>query len=143
MYIGLPNLRPPDIAYRKNVRFGTRLGDWGNGGGGAALDRRTGEGKPETGCLTHCEPHPQARAREDGCRLVEHLTESLCGARSMRRAERSEGDTQLAIADANVARSGEQFMQQGSSFLIDPGIVRPQKREQIAFSLIEPPRSSP
>jgi hypothetical protein len=50
--------------------------------------------------------------------LVEHRAEGLGGARSMRRAERSQGDVQLTIGDADVAGSNEQLMQQGSPFLI-------------------------
>jgi hypothetical protein len=41
-------------------------------------------------------------------------------------AERGQGDMELAIGDANVAGSGEQFMQQGPSLLIDTRVVRPQ-----------------
>src|ERR1700675_5169420 len=54
----------------------------------------------------------------------------------MRRAERSQGDMQLAIADADVACTGEQLMQQGSPLLIDTGVVRLQQRKQIALGLI-------
>src|SRR5258707_11188578 len=74
----------------------------------------------------HCEPNPQAGAGEDCRRLIEHLTEGVGGVRSMRRAERSQGDMQLAIGDADVACSGEQLMQQGSPLLIDAGVVRSQ-----------------
>ena len=43
---------------------------------------------------------------------------------------------QLAIADADVASSGEQLMQQGSPLLIDTGVVRSQQCKQIALGLI-------
>jgi hypothetical protein len=36
---------------------------------------------------------------------------------------------QLAIADADVACSGEQLMQQGSPLLLDTGVVRSQQRQ--------------
>src|SRR5712671_3128995 len=127
--------RPPDIAQRKNVRFWVRSGDRGNGHGGAALARRTGEGQPDTWWRPHCEPNPQAGAGEDCRRLIEHLAEGLGGVRSMRRAERSQGDLQLAIADADVAGGGEELMQQGSPLMIDTGVVRSQQRKQIAFGL--------
>src|SRR5262249_59739945 len=78
----------------------------------------------------------EARAWEGRRRLVEHLTEGLGGARSMRRAEGSQGDMQLAVADADIACSGEQLMQQGSPLLIGAGIVRSQQRKQIALGLI-------
>jgi hypothetical protein len=42
----------------------------------------------------------------------------------MWRAERSQGDIELAIGDADVTGGGEQLMQQGSPFLIDTGAVR-------------------
>ena len=63
----------------------------------------------------------RTRRREPGkiVGLVEHLTEGLGGVRPMRRAERSQGDMQLAIGDADVACGGEQLMQQGSPLLID------------------------
>src|SRR5467141_4093534 len=60
-------------------------------------------------------------AGEDCRRLIEHLAEGLGGVRSMRRAERSQGDLQLAIGDADVACGGEQLMQQGSPLLTDTG----------------------
>src|SRR6266542_559987 len=43
---------------------------------------------------------------------------------------------QLAVADADVACGSEQLMQQGSSLLIDAGIVRSQQRNQVALGLI-------
>jgi len=58
--------------------------------------------------------------------LFEHLAERLGGPGSMRRAERSQGDMQLAITDADVACGGEQLMQQSSALLIGAGVVRPQ-----------------
>ena len=91
-------------------------------------DRRAREGKPDTRWRTQCEANPQTRSGEECRRLVEHLAESLGGARAMRRAERSQGDVQLAIADADVAGSGKQLMQQGSPFLIGTGVVRSQQR---------------
>jgi hypothetical protein len=63
--------------------------------------------------------------------LVEHLAEGLGGVRSMRRAERSQGDMQLAIGDADVACSGEQLMQQGPPLLIDTGVVRSQSKKSV------------
>ena len=54
----------------------------------------------------------------------------------MRRAERSQSDMQLAIADADVASGGEQLMQQSSPFLIGAGVVRSQQCKQIAFGLL-------
>jgi len=68
----------------------------------------------------------QARAGEGRRGVVEHVTENLRGVRSMRRAERSQRDMQLAIGDADVTRGGEEFMQQGSPFLIDTDVVRSQ-----------------
>ena len=50
--------------------------------------------------------------------------------------ERSQGDVQLMIGDADVAGSGEQLMQQGSPFLIGTGVVRSQQRKEIALGLI-------
>jgi hypothetical protein len=82
------------------------------------------------------EPNSRWRAGESPGRSSPFgLTEGLGGARSMRRTERSQGDVQLAIANADIARGGEQLMQQGSSLLIDPSIVRPQQRKQIALGL--------
>ena len=43
---------------------------------------------------------------------------------------------QLAVADADVAGSGEQLVQQGSPLLIGTGVVRPQQRKQIALGLV-------
>ena len=43
---------------------------------------------------------------------------------------------QLATGDADVACSGEQLMQQGSTLLIGTGVVRSQQRKQIALGLI-------
>src|SRR5260370_24760397 len=54
----------------------------------------------------------------------------------MRRAERSQSDMQLAIADADVACSGEQLMQQGSPLLVGTGVVGSQQRKKIALGLI-------
>src|SRR5260370_39113826 len=54
----------------------------------------------------------------------------------MRRAERSQSDMQLAIADADVACSGEQLMQQGSPLLVGTGVVGAQQRKKIALGLI-------
>jgi len=88
---------------------------------------RAWEGKPDTWRRAHGEPHPQARAGEDGGCLVEYLAEGLGGSGSMRRAKRSQGDMQLAIADADVASGGEQLMQQGSPLLIGTGVVRLQQ----------------
>jgi hypothetical protein len=93
---------------------------------GAALDRRAGEGKPAPSRRMHCEADPQARTQEDCCCLVEDPTERLSSVRAMWGAERSQGDVELAIGDANVAGSGEQLMQQGPSLLIDTRVVRPQ-----------------
>ena len=90
----------------------------------AALDWGAGEGKPDMWWRTHREANPQARAGE-ACRcLVERLTEGLSGKRSVWGAERSQGDMQLAIGDADVACSGEQLMEQGSPLLIDTRVVR-------------------
>jgi hypothetical protein len=69
----------------------------------------------------------RTRRREPGedCRcLVERLTEGLGGERSVWGADRSQGGMQLAIADADVACSGEQLMEQGSPLVIDTGVVR-------------------
>jgi hypothetical protein len=74
--------------------------------------RQVGEGKPDAPRRTHCKTHPQARAGEDCRRCVEHLTECLGGLRAMRGAERTQGDTELAIGDADVASGREQLMQQ-------------------------------
>jgi hypothetical protein len=52
-------------------------------------------GKPDTWWRTHGEAHPQARAAMWG-------------------AERSQGDMQLAIGEADVAGSGERLIEQGS-----------------------------
>ena len=112
--------------------------DQGTGATAVAVLRSTGEpGKasPIRGG-GQCEANPQTRAGEECRRLVEHLAESLGGACAMRRAERSQGDVQLAIADADVAGSGEQLMQQGSPFLIGTGVVKSQQRKQIALGLI-------
>ena len=103
--------------------------DQGAGATAVAVLRSTGEpGKasPIRGGGRTGEANAQARAGEDCRGLVEHLTEGLGGVRSMRRAERSQGDMQLAIGDADVACSGEQLMQQGSPLLIDAGVVRSQ-----------------
>jgi hypothetical protein len=70
---------------------------------------------------------------QECCRLIKHLAQGLGSAGSMRRAERSQGDMQLAIGDADVARSGEQLMQQGSPLLVDTVVVRSQQRKQIAL----------
>ena len=43
---------------------------------------------------------------------------------------------QLATADADVAGSGQQLMQQGSALLIGTGVVRSQQCQQIALGLI-------
>src|SRR3984893_19128843 len=101
--------------------------------GGAALDRRAGEGKPDTWWRTHREANPQARAGKDCRCLVERLTEGLGGERSVWGAERSQGDMQLAIGDADVACAGEQLMEQGSPLLIATGEARSQTRKQIAL----------
>src|SRR5260370_23725085 len=45
-------------------------------------------------------------------------------------------DMQLAIADADVACSGEQLMQQGSPLLVGTGVVGSQQRKKIALGLI-------
>lgn len=103
----LDKFRPPDIAQRKNVRFRGRSGSRDGGGGGADLDRRAWEGKTDTRWRTHGEAHPQARAGEDSRGLVEHFAEGLGGAGSMRRAERSQGDMQLAIGDADITCGGK------------------------------------
>ena len=101
-----------------------------------ALSWRPWEGEPDTGRLTHCESHVQARTGEDhGC-LVDYLAEGLGGAGSMWRAEWSQGDMQLMVADADVAGGGEQLMQQGSPLVISTGVVRSQQGEQIALGLI-------
>jgi hypothetical protein len=100
--------------------------------GGAALDRRAWESKPDA--PRRAQANPQARTGEDCRRLVEDLAESLSGLRSMRRAERSH--IERAIGEADVACSGKQLMQKGSPLLIDAGVVRPQQRYQIALGLI-------
>ena len=74
----------------------------------------------------HCEADPQARTREECCRLVEDHTERLGSVRAMWGAERSQGDMELSIGDADIARGSEQLMQQGSPLLIDTRVVRPQ-----------------
>jgi hypothetical protein len=79
------NFRAPDIGACKNVRFKCRSGLRGSGGG-VAFDRRAGECEPDTWWRTHREAHAQARAGEDGRRLVEDLTKGLSGERAMRRA---------------------------------------------------------
>src|SRR5215469_17073950 len=86
--------------------------------GGATLDRRAGESKPDTPRRTHCEANAQAGSWEDGRRLVEELTERVGGVRAMGRAERSQGEIELAVGDMDVAHGGEQLMQQGSTLLI-------------------------
>ena len=58
--------------------------------------------------------------------FVEDRTESLSSERAMRRAERSQGDIELAIGEADVSCGGEQLMQQSSPLLIDTRVVRPQ-----------------
>src|SRR5262249_1238110 len=110
----------------QNVPFGRRSGLRGSSGGNAAVDRRARECEPDTWWRTHGEAHAQARAGEDGRRLVEDLTNSLSGERAMRRAERSQGGIELASGDADVSCRGEQLMQQGSPLLIDTRVVRPQ-----------------
>ncbi len=59
-----------------------------------------GKASPITWWRTHRKVHAQARAREDRCRLIKAFTEGLGGARSMRRAEGSQGDMQLAVGEA-------------------------------------------
>jgi hypothetical protein len=126
------NIRAPDIAYYENVRSGRRSG----GRGGTGLPWRAGKGKPYTRWRTHRKANPQTGAGEGRRRLVELFAQGLGGVRSMRRAERSQRDLQLAVRNAGVAYRGEEFMQQGSSLLMGTGVVRSQQRKQIALSLI-------
>jgi len=56
--------------------------------------------------------------------------------RAMRRAERSQGDLQLAIGDADVACRAEQLMQKGLSLIIDTGVVRSHQRNELVLRLI-------
>ena len=49
------------------------------------------------------------RAGEHCRGLVQDFTEGLGSVRSMRRAERSQGDVQLALAEADFASPGEQL----------------------------------
>lgn len=93
----IDKFRTPDTRWRKYVRFGPRSGSRGTSRGGAALDRRVGEGKPDAPRRAHFEAHPQARAGEDGRRFIEDLTERVGGVRAVRRAEWSQGDSELAV----------------------------------------------
>src|SRR5437016_1240355 len=54
----------------------------------------------------------------------------------MRGTEGSQRDAQLAVAEADVARSGEQLMQERASLLLSPGVVRAQQPKQIALGLV-------
>ena len=78
------NFRPPDIGSGKNVRFEPRSRCWGTNRGSAALDRRSGKGKPDAPRWAHFKAHPQARAGEDGGRFIEDLTERLGGVGAVR-----------------------------------------------------------
>src|SRR5258708_4364326 len=113
--------------------------DQGTGAAVVAVLRSAGgpgEARPIRGGGWTAERNRKRGAGEDCRRLIEHLTEGVGGVRSMRRAERSQRDMQLAIGDADVARTGEQLMQQGSTLWSDTGVGRSQKRKQIAVGLI-------
>jgi hypothetical protein len=47
------------------------------GSSGVTLSWRAWEGEPDTGRLTHCEAHVQARTGEDGGGLVDYFAEDL------------------------------------------------------------------
>src|SRR5271165_2817600 len=98
----------------------------GAGGTAVAVLRSIGEPGKASPIRGGGRTEKRSRAGEDCRGLVEHLTEGLGGVGSMRRAERSQGDMQLAIGDADVACRGEQLMEQGSPLLIGTGVVRSQ-----------------
>jgi hypothetical protein len=98
---------------------------------GVALSWRAWEGKPDTGRLTHCESHAQARIREDSGCLVDYLAEGLGGAGSMWRAEWSQGDIQLTIADTDFSCTGEQLVQQGSPLRNNFGLQPPRSNTTV------------
>jgi hypothetical protein len=100
------------------------------------MGRRAGEGEADARWRANREADAKARAREGRRRLVEEFAEGLRGARSMRRTEGSQCDVQLGVADAHIARGGEQLMQERAPFLLGTGVVRPQQRKQIALSLV-------
>ena len=54
----------------------------------------------------------------------------------MWRTERGQGYLQFVLGDPDVAGGGKEFVQQGSSFLVGTGIVRPQEGQQVAFGLV-------
>src|SRR5215469_9859705 len=66
---------------RTNVRFRYRSGGSDGDGLGAALDRGAWEGEADTRRRPDGEVHPQVRAGEDGCVLVEYLAEDVSGAK--------------------------------------------------------------
>ncbi len=99
------------------------------------LGRRAGEGEPDTGSRTQGEAQARTRAGENRRGLVEPFAECLGGAGSMRRAERGQGEMQVAVADVDIAGNGEQLMQQGSPFLLGTGIVRPSRSAWSAWSV--------
>src|SRR5579863_8597728 len=93
-----PKFRSPDISSCKMSGLAPRRpsGSRGASCGGGAFGRRGGEGKPDVRWGTHRKPDAQARAWEGRRRFVEDLAERLSGSRAMRRAERSQGDIELA-----------------------------------------------
>ena len=60
------------------------------------LDRRAGEGQPDTWWRMYCGPESAGESRGRLSLFDRHLAEGLGSVRSMRRAERSQGDMQLA-----------------------------------------------
>jgi hypothetical protein len=112
-----------------SVRLNGLRGRWCS----AAVGRRAGEGEADARRRAHREADAQARAREGRRRLVEEFAQGLRGARSMRRAQGCQRDVQLAVADADVARGGEELMQERAPLMLGAGVVRLQQRKQIAL----------
>ena len=98
--------------------FGDGSRGWGGGWGSAAVGRRAWEGEADARWWPSREADAKARTWEDRRRLVEELTQSLRGARSMRRTEGSQCDVQLRVADADVAGAAKQLMQERAPLLL-------------------------
>ena len=82
------------------------------------------------------EAQAEVGAGEDVSVSVSVLAEGRDGVGAVRRAERGEGDAELAVGDVDVGGGAEELVEEGAALVVGAGVVRAEQGEEVALGLV-------
>ena len=77
-----------------------------------------------SGCLPNGVAQAQLATWEDGFGLIELVAKRRDGSRAVRRTLRRQGNTQFCFIDLYISGAGQSGLDEGSSFLARPPVMR-------------------